>query len=262
MKSLAMAASAVLARRPPLPAAQLVRTHWHQVRTAALPARRMAATAWTVPLAPPNQPRLSMLGSWLGSLSARRQPLHTASPFAAGVAMGGTLVAPSHYEVLSIPASAPPDAIKKVCMRMPPEEPACLAPPCQLTGLRSHQAYLKLSKECHPDRAASGTSEEQDVAHQRFLLVTQAFTVLSDPVKRHAYDSDLLRTAGRHMQAPGRLPCGAFAAAVPGHVALLLGRWFPQQQQQSQLPSAVLYLPVGLLAVLAHCGERGRSGHS
>lgn len=63
---------------------------------------------------------------------------------------------PTHYDVLGIPEGASPEAVR--------------------------QAYRRLVKASHPDRAGDPA---------RFRRVTQAYGVLSDPVRRAAYDRTL-----------------------------------------------------------------------
>lgn len=55
------------------------------------------------------------------------------------------------------------------------------------------QAFRKLAKLLHPDRNHGATS------HARFIEVTEAYQVLSDPEMRRIYDSRLGH--GRHTQA-------------------------------------------------------------
>jgi molecular chaperone DnaJ len=62
-----------------------------------------------------------------------------------------------YYEVLGVSRDADPSDIKK--------------------------AYRRLARECHPD--VNGGSEE---ATDRFKQISEAYSVLSDPEKRHRYD--------------------------------------------------------------------------
>ncbi|WP_320663810.1 J domain-containing protein [Prochlorococcus sp. MIT 1223] len=67
----------------------------------------------------------------------------------------------SHYELLGISSSADSEALRK--------------------------AFCKLSKELHPDT----TSLPQDEAAKSFQQVCEAYEVLTDPILRKAYDSDI-----------------------------------------------------------------------
>lgn len=77
-----------------------------------------------------------------------------------------------HYKVLGIERDATPQRIK--------------------------QAYRSRVKQCHPDRDPSPG------AHARFLVVQQAYTVLSDPEQRFHYDerSAYYRPAQVHPSEP------------------------------------------------------------
>jgi hypothetical protein len=49
-----------------------------------------------------------------------------------------------------------------------------------------HAAYRRLAKQCHPDHAGKQGTEQ-------FQAIQEAYEVLSDPVKRRAYDAQLDR---------------------------------------------------------------------
>ena len=70
----------------------------------------------------------------------------------------------SHYETLGIPQASKPDQIKR--------------------------SYRALVKQYHPDLFPSG-SEAQADAQARLMLVNAAYSVLSNPHKRSAYDAKL-----------------------------------------------------------------------
>jgi DnaJ-class molecular chaperone len=67
-----------------------------------------------------------------------------------------------HYETLQVSRSAEPEVIDK--------------------------AYRALSLKYHPDRVAAG---ERTAATDRFQEIAEAYSVLSDPVARAAYDRTL-----------------------------------------------------------------------
>ncbi|XP_012945225.1 dnaJ homolog subfamily C member 4 [Aplysia californica] len=73
----------------------------------------------------------------------------------------------SHYEVLGVTRSASAQEIR--------------------------EAFLKLSKQCHPD-----TNTNDPTMHRKFVQVNEAYTVLSRPLSRRDYDSTL--DADRYMQ--------------------------------------------------------------
>jgi molecular chaperone DnaJ len=75
----------------------------------------------------------------------------------------------THYEVLGVPPGAPPEAIR--------------------------EAYRRLAREHHPDRAASGDRE--------MSAINEAYRVLEDPARRAVYDAGL---RGRSAAGPARGP--------------------------------------------------------
>ena len=60
-------------------------------------------------------------------------------------------------------------------------------------------AYRKLAKKYHPD-AHPGDKE----CEARFREITEAYTILSDPVKRKKYDEELSRGQKEDFQSRGR----------------------------------------------------------
>jgi curved DNA-binding protein CbpA len=56
--------------------------------------------------------------------------------------------------------------------------------------------YKKAALKWHPDRWASKTEQEKTAAHETFQKINRAFEILSDPVKRRRYDSDIFDKAG------------------------------------------------------------------
>jgi hypothetical protein len=56
----------------------------------------------------------------------------------------------------------------------------------QATFAELKKAYYRRAKECHPDRHGGSRAKEEE-----FKQLVHAFDVLSDPVRRHEYDSQL-----------------------------------------------------------------------
>ena len=50
-------------------------------------------------------------------------------------------------------------------------------------------AFRKLTMRYHPDRQHGKTDDEKKAAHQKFVQINEAHTVLTDPAKKGAYDS-------------------------------------------------------------------------
>eukprot|EP01083_Nonionella_stella_P179107 634770_1 len=51
------------------------------------------------------------------------------------------------------------------------------------------KAYRKKALKWHPDKWSNATEEEQESAEVQFKDINEAFTILSDPQKRHRFDS-------------------------------------------------------------------------
>lgn len=64
------------------------------------------------------------------------------------------------------------------------------------------KAYRKLAKECHPD-----THPGDKKAAERFIQISEAYTVLSDEQKRKKYDQE--RTVGTGRQCKGAADANA-----------------------------------------------------
>lgn len=60
-----------------------------------------------------------------------------------------------------------------------------------LDGIRA--AHRRLARMLHPDRQAGATERERQLAERRMREVNEAWTVLSDPTSRDAYDEALRR---------------------------------------------------------------------
>jgi DnaJ-class molecular chaperone len=84
---------------------------------------------------------------------------------------------PTHYDLLEVPSTA------------------------SVAELR--QAFRQLSKRYHPDT----TSLPQAQAQESFRQLQQAYAVLSDPISRNRYDTQLLQ--------PLRVPASPTAPARP-----------------------------------------------
>eukprot|EP00049_Salpingoeca_infusionum_P016669 m.342839 g.342839 ORF g.342839 m.342839 type:complete len:323 (+) comp16127_c1_seq1:363-1331(+) len=85
----------------------------------------------------------------------------------------------NHYEVLGVNVSATDKEIK--------------------------QAYHTLSKKWHPDMNATKSSKEQTDAHDAFVMLSEAFNVLSNPAARLEYDSTLFRLNGNEFSNSARV---------------------------------------------------------
>ncbi len=98
---------------------------------------------------------------------------------------------PTHYEVLGIPQGA--------------------------SGAEVRQAYRRLVKTAHPDRAGDP---------EQFRRITQAYDVLSDPARRAAYDHGLLPEVAAPPPGPrlryGRYTVLLIAALVVAGVVWLV----------------------------------------
>ncbi|GAA5891194.1 hypothetical protein JCM5296_004925 [Sporobolomyces johnsonii] len=95
----------------------------------------------------------------------------------------------NYYQLLSIPPSASSDEIRT--------------------------AYLRLAKIFHPDRAPEGNKDQATAVFQR---VAAAYTVLSDPEQRKAYDASLLPPP------PARAPSSALATYAPSSSSFVPAR--------------------------------------
>ncbi len=102
---------------------------------------------------------------------------------------------PSHYELLDLPVSASPEALRR--------------------------AFRTLSKRYHPDT----TTLPREQAAAAFQRLRAAYAVLSDPASRRAYDAELRRPAAAASPPP---PLRRRAEPVPTSVrrALSGGEWF------------------------------------
>lgn len=73
-----------------------------------------------------------------------------------------------------------------------------------------HQAYRRLVKLWHPDRYRLASARLHAQAERRMRLLTEAHSVLSDPVQRSAYDSE-------QAQVPEGQPMGTERWRVPAY---------------------------------------------
>lgn len=69
------------------------------------------------------------------------------------------------------------------------------------SGEEIHSAYRELVKRYHPDKFYGDRSS---VPHDRMTAINEAYTVLSDPVRRRRYDRDLERQKRQLDQQPAR----------------------------------------------------------
>ena len=87
----------------------------------------------------------------------------------------------------------------------------------QVLGVRAtanqgeiRRAHRQLAYLLHPDRQSGSTDAERRLAERRMREVNAAWTTLSDPVKRTAYDRSLVVTTSR--PAPPRPPAASRSA--------------------------------------------------
>ncbi len=96
----------------------------------------------------------------------------------------------THYEVLGVPPSASPERIRS--------------------------AHRQLAQLLHPDRQAGASTAERQLAERRMREVNAAWTVLSDPDRRRAYDRTLRAPSSGPSSsgpsAPGRSATGPSSA--------------------------------------------------
>ncbi|EPY23251.1 DnaJ like protein subfamily C member 7 [Strigomonas culicis] len=103
----------------------------------------------------------------------RRQSQQPTPPPTEGEEGEGETVPPANfkwqrtlYDELGLPATAAKDAIKS--------------------------AYYRLVLTCHPDKMAGASAEAQRNAVETFKRINHAYTVLSDPFRRSAYDQTII----------------------------------------------------------------------
>ena len=95
-------------------------------------------------------------------------------------------------------------------------------------------AYRKLAKRHHPD-ACPGDPE----AAARFRDITDAYTILSDPVLRRVYDRDHPPAPGTDITAPGESPAASRLLAV------LEGTWTAIRRNHPEVPPVVIIIASG-----------------
>ena len=74
----------------------------------------------------------------------------------------------------------------------------------QASGDEIRRAFRREAKHWHPDALAGRPAAEREAGRQRFILLAQAYQLLSDPQRRRAYDQG---------QAAGATPSGSSGAA-------------------------------------------------
>ena len=95
-------------------------------------------------------------------------------------------------------------------------------------------AYRKLAKRHHPD-ACPGDPE----AAARFRDITDAYTILSDPVLRQAYDRDHPPAPGTDITAPGESPAASRLLAVLEDI------WTAIRRNHPEVPPVVIIIASG-----------------
>eukprot|EP00088_Acartia_fossae_P057698 TRINITY_DN6733_c0_g1_i1.p1 TRINITY_DN6733_c0_g1~~TRINITY_DN6733_c0_g1_i1.p1 ORF type:complete len:318 (-),score=28.64 TRINITY_DN6733_c0_g1_i1:219-1133(-) len=66
---------------------------------------------------------------------------------------------------------------------------------CSQAAIRS--AYLKLTKEFHPDHNVGKSRQETENIHNKFVRINEAYSVLSNPRERRTYDLSVLMRQDR-----------------------------------------------------------------
>lgn len=82
----------------------------------------------------------------------------------------------THYEVLGVPTGADPAEIRR--------------------------AYLKLARRFHPDAHGGRSAAERAHADRRMRDVNVAWSALSDPARRRAYDARMVQARPRREERP------------------------------------------------------------
>ena len=116
---------------------------------------------------------------------------------------------PDYYAILGVPADSTLTAIKK--------------------------AYRKLARQHHPDTNPG----DQDAA-ERFKAITEAYEVLTDPVRRQAYDATRPPVTSTTLTTPG--PDGP---AISGIVRVLEDIWRAIRARHGELPAVVIIIASG-----------------
>ncbi|RYP53838.1 hypothetical protein DL768_001289 [Monosporascus sp. mg162] len=155
------------------------------------------------PLAPiPRPPRPSCFFSHYphgtpsqGRQRGQQQPFHSTSR------LGDEQIdsAQNHYETLKLQPSATPAEIKK-CVFMLPDRLLHIPIAARLTPPLCYRSFYTLSKRHHPDHNAG----DRERSSRRFMRINEAYSVLSVPAKRHAYDRDTLQLHRDPHAAHGR----------------------------------------------------------
>ena len=58
------------------------------------------------------------------------------------------------------------------------------------------EAYIFSHKAFHPDKFSGSSAEQQRIAHERTKAINEAYSVLSDPIRRANYDREYIREVG------------------------------------------------------------------
>lgn len=128
-----------------------------------------------------------------------------------------------------------------------------LGAPRDATAAQLRQAYLARARQLHPDQFAGRPPDERAVAERKMQDLTAAWSVLSDPGRRRAYDASL----GSSTRGTGRIVSGRHQERRPFHQP---GPAPPRRKPQPRVADeremeirgpAKLLRPLPLVALLA-----------
>jgi curved DNA-binding protein CbpA len=116
-----------------------------------------------------------------------------------------------------------------------PDYYALLGVPADATTAQIKKAYRKLARRHHPD-----TNPGDTAAAGRFKAITEAYEVLTDPVRRQAYDATRPPVSSTTITTPG--PDGPAISAV---VRVLEDIWSAIRARHGEVPAVVIIIASG-----------------